>query len=221
MAQLKMDDLKKNKDITNYLIRADQTLLAMGYTEHSIAHVSWVADKSSKLLEQLGYDKRTCELTQVAGYLHDIGNMVNRNDHAHSGALIAFKLLSDMGMPSEEVALVVSAIGHHDEKTAFPVDAVVSAIILADKCDVRRSRVRNPDMISFDIHDRVNYAVSKSEMLVDVNERTLTLSLKLDTNICPVMEYFEIFLDRMMLCRKAAQNLGLTFKMQINGAVIL
>ena len=161
------------------------------------------------------------ELARIAGYLHDIGNVINRDDHAHSGALMAFRLLDKMGMPPEDVAVVITAIGNHDEHTAHPVNAVAAALILADKSDVRRSRVRNRDTICFDIHDRVNYAVEEAQLVLDRQAGTLTLSMNIDTDICAVMEYFEIFTTRMLLCRKAAQFFELSFKLSINGAMIL
>ena len=179
------------------------------------------AYEAYSLLLKLGYDERTAELARIAGYLHDIGNMVNRVDHAQSGALIAFQLLTGLGMPPQEIATIVTAIGHHDEATAAPVNPVAAALILADKCDVRRSRVRNRDVSSFDIHDRVNYSVERSEVLLDVPGRTVTLSLSINTQVCAVMDYFEIFLQRMLLCRRAAEALSLKFRLEINGQVLL
>lgn len=215
------EQIKNDPRINTYIRQADESMRAMGFTEHSFAHVTKCAQVASQLLTDLGYSEREAELTRIAGYLHDIGNVVNRNDHAHSGALMAFRLLDELGMPPEDVAIVITAIGNHDEHTAYPVNAVAAALILADKSDVRRSRVRNRDDIHFDIHDRVNYAVEHAELLLDRAAKTLTLTIRIDTDICPVMEYFEIFTTRMLLCRKAAQFFGLEFKLHINNAVIL
>lgn len=189
----------------------------MGYTEHSFAHVHKCAELASKILLDLGYGEHEAELVQIAAYMHDIGNVINRADHAHSGAIMAFRILDNMGMPPEDIATIITAIGNHDEATAFPVNGVAAALILADKTDVRRSRVRNRNATDFDIHDRVNYAVEKSEVKLDVEARTISLLLSINTDICPVMDYFEIFLNRMILCRKAAEFLGLQFKLKING----
>ena len=179
------------------------------------------AQIASRLLSDLEYSEREVELARIAGYLHDIGNVINRNDHAHSGALMAFRLLDKLGMPPEDVAEVITAIGNHDEHTAFPVNAVAAALILADKSDVRRSRVRNQDTIRFDIHDRVNYAVERADLELDREAKSVTLSIDIDTEICAVMDYFEIFTTRMLLCRKAAEFFGLRFRLCINNAVIL
>lgn len=213
--------IKDNKEIKAYIERADKTLVALGYTEHSFAHVTRVAEYASQLLTSLGYDKRKAELAWIAGYMHDIGNVVNRVGHAQSGALMSFSLLQNTGLEAEEIAAIVTAVGHHDEGTAFPVNPIASALILADKSDVRRTRVRNTDFSSFDIHDRVNYAVTRADMVPNANDKSITLTLEIDTEISPVMDYFEIFLDRMRLCRKAASSLGLTFGLTINGLEFL
>ncbi|MBR6812526.1 MAG: HD domain-containing protein [Oscillospiraceae bacterium] len=215
------NDIKNNAEINIYISQADASMKAMGFTEHSFAHVTKCAQTASDLLSQLGYSEREVELARIAGYMHDIGNVVNRNGHAHTGAVIAFRLLDKLGLPAEDTARVITAIGNHDEHTAFPVNAIAAAVILADKSDVRRSRVRNRDTISFDIHDRVNYAVENAALKLDKEKMTLTLSMNIDTNICSVMDYFEIFTDRMLLCRKAAKFFDLTFKININEAVIL
>ena len=215
------DTVRNSPEIRTYITQADASLLALGYTEHSFAHVTKCAQLASSILEQLGYDRRQVELARIAGYMHDIGNVVNRVDHAQSGAVMAFRILDKMGMAPEDVAVVVTAIGNHDEHTAYPVNAVAAALILADKTDVRRSRVRNTDITSFDIHDRVNYAVERSEVLLDVPGRTVTLSLSINTQVCAVMDYFEIFLQRMVLCRKAAEALSLRFHLEINGQILL
>ena len=219
--QVRFEQIRADEKINTYIRQADASMIAMGYTEHSFAHVSRCAEQASRLLEQLGYPAREVELARIAGYLHDIGNVINRNDHAHSGALMAFRLLDELGMDPEETAIVITAIGNHDERTAHPVNAVAAALILADKSDVRRSRVRNRDSIKFDIHDRVNYAAERSELMLDRESRTVTLYIRIDTQICAVMDYFEIFTNRMLLCRKAAQALGLEFKLHINDAVLL
>lgn len=215
------NDIKNNPEINTYIAQADASMKAMGYTEHSFAHVTKCAAVASDLLMQLGYSEREVELARIAGYMHDIGNVVNRNGHAHTGAVIAFKLLDKLGLSAEDTAQVITAIGNHDEHTAFPVNAIAAAVILADKSDVRRSRVRNRDTISFDIHDRVNYAVENAALTLDKEKMTLTLSMNIDTEICSVMDYFEIFTDRMLLCRKAAKFFGFTFKININNAMLL
>lgn len=209
--------VRHSEEINTYIRQADASLVALGYTEHSFAHVTRCAETASGLLQQLGADERQVELARIAGYMHDIGNLVNRVDHAQSGAVMAFRILDKMGMPPEDTALVVTAIGNHDESTAFPVNGVAAALILADKTDVRRSRVRNRDTIRFDIHDRVNWAVEHSQLDLDKAAGTVTLVIRLDTQVCSVMDYFEIFLARMLLCRKAAEYFGLTFRLAVNG----
>lgn len=209
--------VRHSEEINTYIRQADASLVALGYTEHSFAHVTRCAETASGLLQQLGADERQVELARIAGYMHDIGNLVNRVDHAQSGAVMAFRILDKMGMPPEDTALVVTAIGNHDESTAFPVNGVAAALILADKTDVRRSRVRNRDTIRFDIHDRVNWAVEHSRLDLDKAAGTVTLVIRLDTQVCSVMDYFEIFLARMLLCRKAAEYFGLTFRLEVNG----
>lgn len=215
------ETIKNNREIRAYITQADASLLALGYTEHSFPHVLKCAQVASDLLEQLGYDERQVELARIAGYMHDIGNVINRDDHAQSGALMAFRILEKLGMDVEDIAPVITAIGNHDEHTAYPVNAVAAALILADKTDVRRSRVRNRATISFDIHDRVNYAVERSDLKLDTKAKTLTLELSIDTSISSVMDYFEIFMARMILCRKAAEYFSLTFRMNINGSAVL
>ncbi|MCK9471311.1 MAG: HD domain-containing protein [Bacilli bacterium] len=210
------NDIKNNKEIRSYIEKADEALLALGYTEHSFAHVTKTAKISKEILETLGYDKRTAELAQIAGYMHDIGNVINRADHAQSGAIMAFRILDKLGMDVDEIATVISAIGNHDEATAFPVNAVAAALILADKSDVRRSRVRNRDIATFDIHDRVNYSVLSSKLEIDKDNKYLIVKLKIDTELFTIMEYFEIFLGRMLLCRRASEYLKLRFKLVIN-----
>lgn len=214
-------DISSSEEIKSYIRQADASLVALGYTEHSFAHVVRVATVTQNILTELQYDPRTVELARIAGFMHDIGNVVNRIDHAQSGAVMAFRILDKMGMAPDEVAQVIAAIGNHDEHTAFPVNALAAALILADKSDVRRSRVRNRDIASFDIHDRVNYSVEQSSLKTDVSNRTFTLVLTIDTSVSPVADYFEIFLERMMLCRRAAQFFGYRFGLKINGTQLM
>ena len=210
------DTLQQNADIRAYIQLADESLAALGFTEHSFAHVMKVANEAAALLDVLGYDPHTVELTRIAGYLHDIGNLINRVDHSQSGAIMAFRLLDKMGMPAEDIATVVTAIGNHDEGTGVPVNPVSAALILADKSYVRRSRVRNRDFATFDIHDRVNYSVEDAKLSISEAHTEVLLALTIDTAISSVMDYFEIFLGRMILCRKAAECLHLKFRLQIN-----
>ena len=210
------EQLKENENIRTYIDRADQSLSALGFTEHSFAHVTKVAETAAYILTTLGFSAHEVELARIAGYLHDIGNLVNRVDHSQSGAVMAFRLLDNMKFTAEDTAVIVSAIGNHDEGTGVPVNPVAAALILADKSDVRRSRVRNQDISSFDIHDRVNYSVVKSALKINEEKTIIKLKLQIDTRISSVMDYFEIFLERMILCRKAAEKLGLQFKLIIN-----
>ena len=219
--RITMEDLKKNETISTYIKKADESLISMGYTEHSFAHVGKVAHDAKMILETLGYPERDAELAEMAGYLHDIGNVINRIDHAQSGAVMAFRILDKMGADAEDIATIVTAIGNHDEKTAFPVNPVAAALILADKCDVRDTRVRNKDHITFDIHDRVNYSVKESKLLIRPENQEIELKLGIDTTICAVMDYFEIFLTRMILCKKAAEKLGMKFVLTINGQKLM
>ena len=213
-------DVVKDETIKTYIQRADETLIALGYTEHSFAHVTKVAKLASEILLTLGYSEREAELASIAGYLHDIGNVINRVDHAQSGAVMAFRILDRMGAEPEDIATIITAIGNHDESTAFPVNSIAAALILADKTDVRYTRVRNQDFASFDIHDRVNYSVKESEVTVEKDSH-IELKLKIETHMCTVMDYFEIFLNRMILCRKAAEKLGVEFRLVINGQRLL
>ena len=211
------EKVRQNAAIQSYIRKADESLIALGFTEHSFAHVTKVSQTAAAILEALGAEPRDVEMVRIAGYLHDIGNVVNRIDHAQSGALMAFRLLEQMGAEPDEIATIVTAIGNHDESTAFPVNPVAAALILADKTDVRRTRVRNTDPATWDIHDRVNSAVSYSRVLINPEKKEVELSLHIDTTICSVTDYFEIFLARMILCRKAAEKLGLRFSLRING----
>ena len=213
---LTYEKVKNDSSVRTYISAADASLKALGFTEHSFGHVVKVAECAGEILETLGYDKNTVEIAKIAGVLHDIGNLVNRSEHSQSGAVMAFRILDNMGMPAEDIATIVTAIGNHDEGTGVPVNAVAAALILADKSDVRRSRVRNEDFSTFDIHDRVNYSVESSELEISEDGKSITLKIKIDTAISSVMDYFEIFLARMMLCRKAAERLGMTFKLVIN-----
>ena len=213
---LTYEEITKNESIRTYIIRADESLAALGFTEHSFAHVTHVAETAGYILRTLGYDERTAELAKIAGYLHDIGNLVNRKDHAQSGAVMAWSILNDMGCDAAELATIVTAIGNHDESTGVPVNIVAAAMILADKADVRRSRVRNQDISKFDIHDRVNYSVKKAILKINEEKTLVKLKLTVDTKYGSVMDYFEIFMTRMILCRKAAEKLGLQFKLIIN-----
>lgn len=207
--------------VRTYIARADMTLEALGFTEHSFPHVTMVADRAAYILEQLGYAPRTVELAKIAGFLHDIGNVINRVDHSQSGAVMAFRILDRMDFPPEEIAIIISAIGNHDEGTGIPVNEVAAALIIADKSDVRRSRVRNPEDVRSDIHDRVNYSATRSEIAVDTDNKNLILDLEVDTAISSPMEYLEIFMKRMLLCRTAAEKLGLRFGLQINGQKLI
>lgn len=213
--------IQSSDEIRTYIAQADASLTARGFTEHSFPHVTKCAETAAGLLKDLGYDERQQELARIAGFMHDIGNLVNRYDHAISGATMAFRILDHMGMDPAEVAAVSTAIGHHDDKTAFPVNAITAALILADKTDVRRSRVRPKPLADFDIHDRVNYAVEHSDLALDPDALTLTLNLSINTEVSAVMDYFEIFLERMLLCRRAAEFFSLTFKLDINGSNLL
>ena len=210
------EEIRNNPTIRTYIQKADQSLAALGFTEHSFAHVTRVAEMAGYILTTLGYPERTVEIAKIAGYLHDMGNLVNRVDHSQSGAVLAFRILDNLGFDPEEIATIVTAIGNHDEGTGVPVDEVAAALILADKSDVRRSRVRNQDIQNFDIHDRVNYSVTKSELKINEAHTLIKLKLSVDTRFGSVMDYFEIFMGRMILCRKAAEKLGLQFKLMIN-----
>ena len=213
---LTFEEVKNNEAVRTYIQRADESQTALGYTEHSFAHVTQVAENAGYILKTLGYPERIVELAKIAGFLHHIGNLVNRIDHSQSGAVMAFRILDNLKCDPTEIATIVTAIGNHDEGTGQPVNAVAAALILADKSDVRRSRVRNQDPAMFDIHDRVNYSVKKAELKINGERTLIKLKLSVDTNYGSVMDYFEIFMGRMLLCRKAAEKLGLQFKLMIN-----
>ncbi len=214
------EEILHNEEIRTYIKRADLSLERMGFTEHNLVHVGRVSRTSGDILQQLGYNESIVELARIAGYMHDIGNVINRIDHAQSGAIMAFRILDKLGMNSADIAKIIAAIGNHDESTAWPVSEISAALIIADKGDVRRSRVRNQKKENFDIHDRVNYAVTENNIALSEDQTSVVLSLTLDTSICSVLDYFEIFLTRMKLCQKAAEYLKLKFKLLINGAEI-
>lgn len=210
-------DITENEKIRTYIKKADESLVALGYTEHSFPHVTRVAEKAAYILSSLGYSEHDVELARIAGFLHDIGNLVNRDDHSQSGAVMAFRILEELEMPPEDLATVVTAIGNHDEGTGVAVNPTAAALILADKSDVRRSRVRNSDIANFDKHDRVNYSVESSELKLGEKCDEIILNLKIDKAMSSVIDYFDIFLVRMNMCRKAALTLGLKFVLYING----
>ena len=216
--ELTYKEIRKNEEINLLIKKGNDVLGVLGYTDHSKKHAAKVAVTAGKILKDLGYDKHQIELAKIAGYMHDIGNSINRNDHAHSGAILAFEILKSLGMPLEDTITVATAIGHHDENTGAAVDVVSAALILADKTDVRRNRVRNPIIANFDAHDRVNYAVLSATVKVNTDKKQLQMDLELDDTMCTVMNYFEIFLQRMMMCQRAAEVLGLKFKLIANGS---
>ena len=205
-------------EVNAYIEQGNRVLGALGFTEHSRGHAVKVAETAGNILEKLGYNQHTIELARIAGYMHDMGNCVNRVDHAHSSAIMAFQILRDLKAPDEDIAVIVSAIGQHDEQTGTAVDAVSAALILADKTDVRRNRVQNPVPSSFDIHDRVNYAALSSSLKIQKDKGVIQMELELDDSICTVMDYFEIFLERMLMCKRAAERLNCKFKLNANGS---
>ena len=216
-----LEDVIKNAEVRAFIEGAQKQLQALGYTEHSYRHIGIVSKRTGEILQKLGYDEKTIELGKIAGYLHDIGNCVNRANHAHTGAILAYNILKEMGMPPEDRTEIVSAIGNHDEGTGTAVSAISAALILADKSDVHRDRVVNTNMSTFDIHDRVNYAVTNAELDIDENVRKVKLNLTIDTQICPVLDYFQIFMDRTMMSKYAAKYLQIWFELEINGTKLL
>ena len=216
-----LKDIKENKDLDALIRGAQKQLNAIGYTEHGHRHISIVSKRAGDILEKLGYPERTVELTRIAGYMHDIGNCVNRVDHAHTGAILAYDILKKMGMPIEEITEIMMAIGNHDENTGTAVSDISAALILADKSDVHRDRVVNKNLSTFDIHDRVNYAVTNADLIMDEKERKIKLNLTIDTNISPVLDYFEIFMQRTMMCKYAAKYLKIWFELIINDTKLL
>ena len=220
MTEISYKETRKSEEINTYIEQGDAVLGELGYTEHSRKHAARTAETAGKILKELGYEKKTVELAKIAGYMHDMGNSINREDHAHTGALMAFRILREMGMDPADTAMVISAIGQHDEKTGAAVNPVSAALILADKTDVRRNRVRNQVKAAFDKHDRVNYAAVSSSLKIDREKQIIRLEIELDESICSIMDYFEIFLQRMLMCRRAAEILGVKFKMSANGSKI-
>lgn len=216
-----IEDIKNNEEIKELILSAQRQLDALGYTEHSIRHISIVSERAAKVLEVLGYPQERIELARIAGYLHDIGNGVNRVDHAHTGAILAYQLLKEMGMDVKSRTEIMMAIGNHDEQTGTAVSDISAALILADKSDVHRDRVSNPNMSTFDKHDQVNYAVTNADFQILKEERKVVLSLTIDTEISPVLDYFEIFMDRTMMSKYAAKYLGIWFELVINGTKLL
>jgi metal-dependent HD superfamily phosphatase/phosphodiesterase len=218
---LTLDDVKRDREAEAYIAKADEYTGAIGYTEHGFRHANLVASIAANVLRRLGRQEKTIHLAAISGYLHDIGNLVGRVNHEHTGALLASRILNRLGMEPVDQAVVMGAVGNHEEHTGDPVSEVCAALIISDKSDVHRTRVRNPDPTTFDIHDRVNFAVEHSFLRVDEHAHTITLELTIDTKISHVMEYFEIFLPRMVMCRRAAKLLGCDFKLQINGTKLL
>ena len=216
-----LEDVKNNEEVQELIKNAQKQMDVLGYTEHSFRHVSLVSERAADVLKCLGYDERRIELAKIAGYMHDIGNSVNRVDHAHTGGILAYEILKDMGMSVEERTEIMMAIGNHDESTGTPVSDISAALILADKSDAHRSSVSKNDRSLFDKHDEVNYAVTNSELKIDVDERKAILNLKIDTSICPVIDYFEIFMDRTQMSKRAAKYLGLWFELIINDTNLL
>lgn len=216
-----LKDVKENQELDALIRGAQKQLNAIGYTEHGHRHISIVSKRAGDILEKLGYPERTVELTRIAGYMHDIGNCVNRVDHAHTGAVLAYNILKEMGMPIDEITEIMMAIGNHDEKTGTAVSDISAALILADKSDAHRDRVVNKNLSTFDIHDRVNYAVTDADLVMNEKERKITLNLTIDTKICPVLDYFEIFMERTMMCKYAAKYLKIWFELIINDTKLL
>ena len=216
-----LEEVKNNKDVQAFVNASQKQLKALGYTEHSHRHITIVSNRTEEILSKLGYDEHTIELGKIAGYLHDIGNCVNRVDHAHSGAILAYNILKDLGMEPEDIAEIVMAIGNHDEGTGTAVSAISAALILADKSDVHRDRVINTNLSTFDIHDRVNYAVTDAELEINEKDKKIILKLSIDTKICPVLDYFQIFMDRTMMSKYAAKYLKIWFELVINGIKLL
>ena len=217
MKKFTYENILHAKELNVYLEQGNNVLGMLGYTEHARKHAAKVAITAGKLLKKLGYDAHCVELARIAGYMHDLGNCINRMDHAHTGALMAFQFLRDWGAPPDDIARIITAIGQHDENSGTAVDPIPAALILADKTDVRRNRVRNPIRETFNKHDQVNYAALSSKLKIDVSKKTITLTIELDEAICSIIDYFEIFLQRMLMCKRAAELLRLRFKMVANG----
>lgn len=214
---MKYKEIKDNEEVQALIAKGNENLGVLGFTDHSEAHATLVAERAAEILESLGYKKKQIELVKVAAYMHDIGNAINRNRHAEYGAILANDLLKQKDMDIQDRLTVVSAIAHHDESTGGATDVISAALIIADKTDVRRNRVRQKPKASFDVHDRVNYAVTKTDLAIDKDKKQITLNLEIDEKICTMYEYFDIFLGRMMMCRKASELLGVTFRLMVNG----
>ncbi len=215
------EEIRKNEEVLAYLKKGNDVLGVMGYTDHSEIHCSLVAERAAYILKKLGYSAEEAELAKIAGFMHDIGNAVNRTHHAEYGALLANDILKQTDLSIDDRILIVSAIGHHDESTGGATDPISAALIIADKTDVRRSRVREKNKATFDKHDRVNYAVTDTKLKINTEKKVISLNLQIDEKICTMYEYFEIFLGRMMMCRKAAEILGMNFKLTVNGGKVL
>ena len=214
---MKYKEIKENEEIQALINKGNENLGVLGFTDHSEVHAALVADHAADILNKLGYKKKQIELVKIAAYMHDIGNAINRSRHAEYGSLLANDILKEMNMNIEDRLTIVSAIAHHDESTGGATDVISAALIIADKTDVRRNRVRQKPKASFDVHDRVNYAVTQTDLIVDKDKKQITLNLEIDEKICTMYEYFDIFLGRMMMCRKASELLGVTFRLMVNG----
>lgn len=221
MSIITYQEIKNSEEINAYIEKGNETLGVMGYTDHSKIHAAKVAATAGIILKELNYSEHEIELAKIAGYMHDIGNCVNRQDHPHSGALMAFQILRDMGMNYKDISIIINAVGQHDESSGIPVDPVSAALILADKTDVRRNRVRNQIITNFDKHDRVNYAAKSSDLIIQGEKKIIQLNIELDESISSIMDYFEIFLQRMLMCKRACEMLGTTFKLIANGNKIV
>lgn len=216
-----LEDVKNNPEVQALVVGSQKQLNVLGYTEHSMRHTTIVSERAGKILADLGYSQDRVELAKIAGYLHDIGNCVNRQDHAHSGAILAYNILKDMGMDVKSRTEIMTAIGNHDEQTGTAVSDISAALILADKSDVHRNRVIKTNIATFDKHDKVNYAVTDANLTLDKEKRKITLNIKIDTEICPVLDYFEIFIDRMIMSKFAAKFLKVWFELVINDTKLL
>jgi len=216
-----LEDIKNNEEVKELVIHSQKQLDELGYTEHGLRHASLVSSRAGEILNALGHSEEEIEMAKIAGFLHDIGNSVNRVDHAHSGAILAYNLLKDMGMDSKSRTEILMAIGNHDENTGMAVSNISAALILADKSDVHRNRVAKTNMSSFDIHDRVNYAVTSADLKINSEETKIQLELIIDTEICPVLDYFEIFMNRTLMSKYAAKYLGIWYELIINGTKLL
>lgn len=215
------EEIKNNEEVRAFIKKGNDNLGILGYTDHSEAHCCKVAEDAAMILKKFGFSEKEMELVKIAAFMHDIGNAINRKHHAEYGALLANDILKDTDLALEDRVTVVSAIANHDESTGSAVSPISAALIIADKCDVRRNRVRNQDLKNFDIHDRVNYAVTSADLKIDMEKKVITLDLQIDEQMCTMYEYFEIFLGRMMMCRRSAEMLGAKFKLMANGSKVL